>query len=148
MSGEKRQPKAYLACYLVLIRRGKVLLSRRANTGHMDGNYSMIAGHLEDKETVYEAMAREAKEEGGLALDPKRLKVVHILHRLDLDREYVDFFVQSDTQDEPRNMEPQKCDRLDWFSIADLPEDMVPYVLQAIEEIENGRPYSEYIATS
>lgn len=148
MTGAKRQPKAFLACYLVLIRRGKVLLSRRFNTGHLDGNYSMIAGHLEGRETVYEAMVREAKEEGGLALDPKRLKVVHIMHRLDFDREYIDFFVKSDTLEEPKNMEPQKCDRLDWFPLEELPENMVPYVLQAIEEIGKGEFYSEYAPTS
>ena len=35
------------AVYLVLIEDGKILLSRRFNTGFEDGNYSLPSGHLD-----------------------------------------------------------------------------------------------------
>ncbi len=143
MAVEKRQPKAFLACYLVLIRNGRILLSRRANTGFHDGEYSMIAGHLEDEETVFDAMVREAREEAGLALEPRELKVVHILHRQDIDREYVDFFVSSDTVEEPQNLEPGKCAGFEWFDMRKLPKSVIPYVRQAIDCIGKGKMYSE-----
>ena len=50
------------AAYLVIVREGKILLLRRFNTGFEDGNYSMIAGHLEGNETFIQAMVREARE--------------------------------------------------------------------------------------
>ncbi len=34
------------ACYLILIREGKILLLRRFNTGWEDGKYTLIFGHF------------------------------------------------------------------------------------------------------
>ncbi len=139
-----RQPKAFLACYLVLIRDGKIMLSRRANTGYQDGKYSMVAGHLEGKESVREALVREAREEAGFSLEQKGLKIIHVMHRHDVDREYIDFFVAFNTREEPTNLEPEKCDEIGWFPIEKLPESTIPYVRAAIEEIRKGEFYSEY----
>lgn len=147
MAKEKRQPKAFLACYLVLVRGGKVLLSKRRNTGFHDGEYSMIAGHVEDKETIYAAMAREAKEEAGLSLDPEKMRVIHVMHRIDLDREYVDFFITAVFDGEPRNLEPDKCEGLEWFDIEHIPKEAIPYVKIAIDNIRVAEPYSEYIVS-
>jgi len=143
---DKRQPKAFLACYLILIRNGEILLSKRVNTGFNDGKYSMVAGHFEGNESVWDALKREAKEEAGLILGQKGLRLIHIMHRLDVDREYVDFYVLSDTQEEPRNLEPNKCASLDWFDMEKLPDNVIPYVRNAIESIRKGEFYSEYSA--
>lgn len=147
MAKEKRQPKAFLACYLVLVRGGKILLSKRKNTGFHDGEYSMIAGHVEDKETVYAAMVREAKEEAGLTLDPEKMRVIHVMHRLDLDREYVDFYITAVFDGEPRNMEPDKCEGLEWFDIEHISKEAIPYIKIAIENIRVAEPYSEWRAS-
>jgi 8-oxo-dGTP pyrophosphatase MutT (NUDIX family) len=124
----------------------RIFLMRRNGTGFRDGDYSMIAGHVEDNETVFDAMVREAKEEAGLALDPKRLRMIHILHRQDIDREYVDFFLSCDIEEEPRNMEPEKCDDMGWFDMKNLPTNIVPYVKVAIDCIGKGEFYSEYLS--
>ncbi len=41
-------------------------------------------------------------------------------------------------------MEPHKCDELKWFDMDDLPDNMVPYVRQAIECFKEGVFYSEF----
>ena len=51
--------------YLILIQKKNILLLRRFNTGWEDGNYSLISGHLDGKESVIQAMIREAEEEAG-----------------------------------------------------------------------------------
>jgi hypothetical protein len=40
-------------------------------------------------------------------------------------------------------MEPSKCAGLDWFPLAALPPNMVPYVRAALEGWRAGQPYSE-----
>lgn len=69
------------ASYLVLEKDNKILLLRRFNTGYEDGNYSFIAGHLENDESLTQCIIREAKEEAGITLKEEDLKVEYILHR-------------------------------------------------------------------
>lgn len=138
------------ACYLILIKDGQTLLLRRFNTGYEDGNYSLVAGHLDGQETFRQAMAREAKEEAGIILNSSDLKVVHVMHRFAVPnepclRERVDVFLMADKWDgAPQNMEPHKCDDLSWFSLDNLPKNVIPCIRQAFECIKNNIFYSEF----
>lgn len=144
----KERFKITPAVYLVLKKDGKILLSRRYNTGHEDGNYSLVAGHLEGNESFRQAMVREAKEEVDINLDIEDLEVIHIMHkkkRVDDDSERVDIFLATDKwKGELKNMEPDKCDDLKWFSIDDLPGNMVSYVECALDKINENEFYSEW----
>jgi 8-oxo-dGTP diphosphatase len=142
---KNRQPKFYLACYLVLRRGNEVLLLKRFNTGFQDGKYSMVAGHLDGNETVKAAIRREAKEEANLDISLKDLEIVHVLHRKTPEREYVDFFLSARKwRNEIRNMEPEKCSELRWFGIDRLPRDTIPYIRFVINKISRKEFYSEY----
>jgi len=66
---------------LILIKEDKILLLRRFQTGFEDGKYSFIAGHVDGNESMTEAMAREAKEEAGIIIDPGKLKHTLTMHR-------------------------------------------------------------------
>lgn len=132
------------ATHLLLIRDGKMLLLRRANTGFYDGSYSVVAGHLEGGETATSAMIREAKEECGISLNPENLKMVHVMHRKSSE-ERVDFFFKATEWDgEPINTEKNKCDGLSWFSLNNLPANMVPYVKHGIASVNNNVFFSEF----
>ena len=65
---EPRLPSMFVAAYLLLVRDGQILLLRRYNTGHEDGNYGVIAGHMERDERVTTALIREGPEEAGIQL--------------------------------------------------------------------------------
>jgi 8-oxo-dGTP diphosphatase len=142
--------KLISAVHLLLIRDGKVLLLHRFNTGYEDGNYSVPAGHLDGNEPVSEAMAREAKEEIGVFIDPTALRVVHVMHRQASPdghqaNERVDFFLTtSQWDDKPSIMEPDKCDELSWRPLDNLPHNTIPYIRAAIEAYRSGKYYSEF----
>jgi 8-oxo-dGTP diphosphatase len=139
--------RAVVAVHLVLLRGDEVLLLRRANTGYEDGNYSVIAGHLDGNETATQAMVREALEEAGIIVAPADLRFVHVMHRKEAAEadERIDlFFAATRWQGEPEIREPGKCSELRWSPLDALPTNMVPYVQAALEHVRDHRVYAEF----
>lgn len=125
------------AVHLVLLRGDQVLLSRRYQTGYEDGNYSLPAGHLDADESCLQAMLRETREEIELELTAEQLRFAHLMHRNEGGRPSMDlFFVCEEFDGEPRIGEPDKCDQLRWCVIDQLPSNIVPYIRQALGNIQ------------
>jgi len=142
MSGERYRLRS--AVYLIPMKAGKVLLSRRFNTGWMDGKYSLIAGHLDGGETVSDAMIREAYEEASIKVNKKDLIPVKVIHRMS-NEEYVDFFfIVKKWTGTPKVMEKNKCDDMSWFPIAKLPKNTLPYVKKVVETYKDKTPFFEF----
>lgn len=136
--------KLIASVYLLFIKDGKILLLRRANTGYEDGNYGLVAGHLDAHESLTHAAIREAKEESGVDIVRNDLEVKTTMHRRQND-ERVDFFFEvKKWTGEPVNTEPDKCDDLSWFHLDNLPSNTIPYIRQAIECYQKGIIYSEF----
>ena len=136
--------KLVSAVHLFLLRGDEVLLLRRFNTGYEDGNYSVIAGHLNGDEEVKAAMIREAQEEAGVEIAPADLDVVGVMHRRS-DDERVDFFLAARVwTGEVANCEPHKCDHLVWFALDDLPPNVIPYVCRALDNYRQGRWFDSF----
>ncbi|MGI8856175.1 MAG: NUDIX hydrolase [Thermomicrobiales bacterium] len=132
------------AVHLFLIRGEEVLLLRRFNTGYEDGNYSVIAGHLDGDEEVTSAALREAREEAGIAIAPEDVTVVGVMHRRAAD-ERIDFFLTASRwAGAITNREPDKCDALAWFSLNHLPANVVPYVRRALDNYWHGRWFDSH----
>lgn len=146
-SGGKRH-KIVPASYLILFKNNEILLQRRFNTGYEDGKYSVAAGHVEKGETFTQCLIREVKEEIGILLNPEDLKVVHVVHRnsgTEENNERTDvFFTAENWEGNIENKEPHKCDDLSWFDLNNLPENIIPYIRQAIDCIKNKTFYSEH----
>jgi 8-oxo-dGTP diphosphatase len=132
------------AVHLFLVRDGQVLLLRRFNTGYEDGKYSVVAGHLNGDEEVKAAMIREAREEVGVEISPLDLQVVGVMHRKSND-ERIDFFLAATSwSGEITNREPDKCDRLAWFDVDGLPENVIPYVKRALDNYRKGSWFDSF----
>jgi 8-oxo-dGTP diphosphatase len=136
--------------HLLFIRDNKVLLLRRFNTGFEDSNYSVPAGHLDGGETVRMGAQREALEEIGVHIDLNNIAFATVMHRKSNDTlpgtsERVDFFIHvKEWQGEPFNAEPEKCDELRWCDVDELPENIIPYVKQAIQNFRAGVLFEEF----
>lgn len=134
---------AIVSAYLILKDKGRLLLNLRQNTGYCDGMWSLVAGHVEDGESATEGMIREAKEEIGINLRPAQIQVVHIMHRK-TNRLNVDVFFDCQSWcGEVQNCEPEKCEKLEFFSLSTLPSNMIDYNVMALRYILEGRFYSE-----
>ena len=132
------------AVHLIFIEDDHVLLSLRANTGYMDGHYSLVAGHIEPGETILQAVAREAAEEAGVVVVPKDTEVVGVMHRRD-GEERIDFFVRVHSWvGEPFNAEPDKCAELDWYRLNALPHNIVPYIFRSLQNYKANRWFDEF----
>jgi len=133
------------ASYLVLKDGGQVLLMKRKNTGFKDGYWSLVAGHVDRGENFREAMVREAKEEAGIEIKKKNMEPFSVMHRDSRDAPYVDlFFKCEEWSGEIVNGEPEKCERLEWFEIDDLPERTIGFVRKALVESGQTLEYQEY----
>ena len=138
--------KAVPASYLILGKDGKILLGLRKNTGYYDGWWTVPSGHVETGELPIGALIRETKEEIGISIYSKDIKLVHTMYRAKHDEtgprsDY--FFAVSKWSGDIENMEQQKCVKLEWFPMDNLPEKTVHFVEQGIECYRKGINYSE-----
>lgn len=142
---EKEWFRVHSAVYLLLVRENKLLLLRRTNTGYEDGKLSLVAGKVDGNEEVKRAAAREAWEESGVRVDPADLEVASVMHRNSDTGEWIDFFLTVKRwEGEPYNREPDKCSEMAWYPLDGLPEDMIPHVRQAVENVLAGIFYDSY----
>jgi 8-oxo-dGTP diphosphatase len=133
------RPRVIVDVNLILVRGNEILLGRRRNTSFASGCYSLPAGHLELGESVITALIREAREEIGICVEPEDVKFVQLMHNSYGIGRFAVFFEVKDWQGEVVNREPDKCDDLRWFPLADLPGTMVPYIRHAIDLYASGK---------
>ena len=130
--------------HLVLRRSSHFLMLRRYQSGYMDGYYSVVAGHVDGNEAFRSAMVREANEEAGIIIKHEELKLVHTMHRRSDEERLSLFFEAAKWEGNIRNMEPHKCDDLNWYRLEEQDTLMVPYVKLALTCISKDVSYSEF----
>ena len=134
--------KSISEVHLILRDEDKILMLRRYKTGYEDGNYSLIAGHVEAGECYRSAIIREAYEEANITIKSADIKFVHIMHRK-ADQERTSLFFEAiDWVGIIKNNEPDKCDDLSWFK--SVPHNTVPYIDSALKHIARNEFYSEF----
>jgi len=132
-----------ITVHLILRAEWKVLLARRFLTRDERGNYGLIFTDLESGETLTEALIREAREGIGILVDPKDLRLAHVMHR-QVENALDCFFLAKSWSGEPLNLDPEKYDDLSWYELGRLPESMVRYVKIALMYARDDVPYSEF----
>lgn len=131
---------------VVALRRNNevLLLKRGPNATFAPGQYCIVGGAVEKNETFRQAIIREAYEEVGITINPENLKFAHMFHKQHNGFELlVSIFECSSWDGEITNKEPAKHTDACWFSLDNLPENMVIAHRNALIHMKNNVPYSE-----
>ena len=106
---------------VIVLRNGKVLLGKRKNA-HGEGSWSFGGGHLEFGESWEECAKREMAEECGSTICNVRFGAVTNDIFEKEGKHYITLFVIADHESgEPTVLEPDKCERWEWFDWDALP---------------------------
>lgn len=120
---------------ILVINNDRILMTRRANTGYMDGWLCPPGGHIEKGEAPLAAALRETREELGVAVDQKDMEFLCVAPRNTTPIEYVAYvFAIFDKNYDYTNAEPDKCSGLEWVDPNKLPKDVVDDFRQIITE--------------
>lgn len=116
----ENHPKVGLG--VLIIKDNKVLLGKRKNS-HGDGAWCFPGGHLEFNESWEDCATRETIEETGIKI--KNIKfstATNDIFPLE-NKHYITIIMQADYDSgEVQIMEPEKCERWDWFEWDKLPQ--------------------------
>jgi 8-oxo-dGTP diphosphatase len=74
---------------------------------------------------------------------PAEVRFVHLMHHHTDSGRISLFFEVTRWEGEPDNREPDKCARWDWFTLTDLPADMISYTAHALAHYTKGEVYTE-----
>jgi ADP-ribose pyrophosphatase YjhB (NUDIX family) len=136
--------------HLLLVNDGDLLLGRRANTGYGDGAYEPPSGRLAERETLVEAAVRVATAQVGIALDPARVSLAHVMHDVS-GAGRMAFFLTSDgwageACPVPPVRGPRSYSDFGWYPLTDLPANMIDRARVAVRNYAGGGRFSTYPA--
>ena len=136
--------------HLLLVSNGDLLLGRRANTGYGDGAYEPPSGRLAERETLVEAAVRIAAAELGIALDPARVSLAHVLHDVS-GAGRMAFFLAADGWADgacpvPSAEGARSYSDFGWDPLTDLPANMIDRARVAVRNYAAGACFSTYPA--
>lgn len=118
---------------LILLDWNKILLIKRQNTGYFDGYWGFPAWRLDNLEHFKDWMIREAQEEIWIDLKQNELNEPIIIHRLFEDHQVISmYFVCQKWDHKPKNNEPEKCEKIEWFELNNLPQNCMPSIITAL----------------
>jgi 8-oxo-dGTP diphosphatase len=136
--------------HLLLVSNGDLLLGRRANTGYGDGAFEPPCGRLAERETLVEAAVRVAADQMGVALDPARVSLAHVLHDVSGAGRMAFFLTADGWADEACPLPPAAGTRsysdFGWYPLTDLPANMIDRARVAIRHYAAGARFSTYPA--
>ena len=123
------------AVHIILIDDNKILLQKRKGSKLWPGYYALPAGHIDEGETQYDALVREAKEELGIEINPNDIINNYVVLRrnfFEIDGKilepYIDYYFEIKKYNGvPKIIEEDKCDELLWADVNNLPEPFINY---------------------
>ena len=118
----------------VLIKDNRVLLGFRINTTDFPNYWSLPVGHKEPNESFEQALSRELKEELGINVVDVNLIAIKVDDEQSI---YHRVYQIADYTNQVVNAEAHLCQKLQWFSFEELPDDITPVSKQILSEFHH-----------
>jgi 8-oxo-dGTP diphosphatase len=133
---ENERPKTGIG--VMIFKDGKILLHKRKGA-HGAGEYSFPGGHLEYMESFEACARRETLEEAGITIKNVRFLLLSNLKDY-APKHYVHInFIADWESGEPQNLEPEKCEGWDWYSLDNIPEPCFKTMPACLEAYRTGK---------
>ena len=112
---------------IIINDKGQVLLTKRSQkTRNEQGKWEAPGGAVKFGEKREEAVKREIQEE--LGVDIEIIRVIHTSDEILSEQKQhwvpTSYLVKIKDNQEPKIMEPEKCDEIKWFSLNELPPNL------------------------
>lgn len=124
---------------IILNDKNQVLLMQRSSKANNEpGYWTKPGGTVEFGEKVVDAVKREIKEEVGIEI--KCTKFLGYTDHITEDGQHwvaLNYLAQI-VNGEPENLEPEKCDAVQWFDLGALPEKLTKTTKEPIEMYLRG----------
>lgn len=133
--------KFYVGINVFAVKNNRLLLGKRKNI-YGAGTWGLSGGHLEPREKMENAAARELKEETGLkAASFDFANLVNDMreneHRLQIG------FIAKDISGKPEIKEPDRCEEWKLFELNNLPENIFPPHIKQINNFLKDLKFSD-----
>src|SRR5579859_4426059 len=125
MTAEHMRPKVGVGA--IIVRDNKILLGKRSNSlKHGFGTWAPPGGHLEFFETFEQCAQREVLEETGLNVTNIRFATLTNDFFVKDNKHYITVFMVADCDhtQQAQVLEPEQCDRWQWFASDELPKEL------------------------
>lgn len=137
---DKAQWHVPIGVGVLLIRENQVFLVKRA---YKDWGFGVVAGVLNQGETLREAAIRHVEKKVGVVIDESDLNFLCFVHyKTENEKEspLVFFFSATNWRGEPFNKEPERHIETKWFNLNQLPDHLAPGEDQVFHSYKTVEP--------
>ena len=119
-------PAGYYCCVVIIIiqnSRGDLLIQKRAKSTKFGGLYALTGGHPKAGQTSLEGAVTEIKEELGIEVNPKDLRLI-CARRIDEDQVFCDvYYLRQDIDLNALKLQVEEVESVHWFTLYRIREE-------------------------
>jgi 8-oxo-dGTP diphosphatase len=124
-----------VSCDIFVLKDGQLLLGIRKGK-YGAGDWGLPGGHLEWGEKLLDCAKRELQEETGLVA--QEIELFTLSDEPRVDEHYIHFgFILSSFSGTPKVMEPDRCEKWEFFDLNELPVNLFNPHVQLIENLKD-----------
>ena len=132
-----------LKARLILYHKGSILLLKQ--TSDNGGNFTLVGGTIERKESAIETIIRESREEAGIILRKEDLELAHVLQKVMPGEQRVTLYYRAKRwSGKIKSREKDKFEYVEWFNLNQLPPKMTKTVAHVLRQYRHGKRFSVF----